>query len=76
MRNEIYTALDHVNQAAFDAGDPNTQALIVQIKAKLAYIPDTLFMAAEKLYDATIRSTVEADPAGPEVEDEPPQSNE
>ena len=73
MRNEILTALDHVSQAANNVGDPNTEALIVQIKHKLAYIPDALFIAAEKLYDATLRDAVEIDPAGPEA---PAQSNE
>ena len=69
MRNSINAILDHVSEAAHNVEDSNTEALIVQIKHKLATIPDSLFIAAEKLYDATVRDTVEADPAGPSVEE-------
>lgn len=77
MRNEILQALDYVSEAATNAGDPNTVALIVQIRAKLAYIPDTLFIAAEGLYDAAIGAPDEKVAVDEAVEaDEPTMPNE
>ena len=79
MRNDINSHLDFVSQAAANSGDTNNVALIVQIKHKLAQIPENLFAGATRLKDEFEHKTpaqVEQDVAVEKQEALHPLANE